>query len=1061
MKTLKILHAVFGMVSSAIVLGNVGCSSTKIVDPATDACNPGTVLLAIECGSGVETDDAVSISLTRQSDGKQKIFDATLKCDKATKIEVAVADYEAGAEFDASVSLTSGLNVFRGSKPLDAKCTYWEVKLTTGAIVPDGGIPKTPDADVVNMVDASPDVKEIQVEAGVKLGQGVECSRNEHCASDSCVGGVCCENACNGSCRSCLQAQTGKENGVCANVQDGKDPRNDCEAKEAVTCGSTGMCDGAGSCKVWSNQTTCAAGSCTAEGAKSASMCDGKGVCTASAAQNCGQYGCAAGVCKTTCAGDGDCSQGIKCINSLCGGKRANGQTCGAADECSSGVCAEGVCCGSACGGLCESCLKAKNGQMDGECRAVAGGTDPDNECAQEGSCGKTGMCDGARQCSVKPAGTECASAMCASGQAKPALVCNGSGTCLDTNATACSNFKCGPTACITQCASDNDCIAGAYCDVGVCYPKRTKGSSCNKDLECSTGLVCSDEGICCNAKCSAACNSCKQSLTGKPNGECNALPVAARDTRCADQGAASCKTTGFCGAGGQCANYVDGTQCVAAACSADGLKEIKPRTCDGSGTCKAVAETTCGNGRCNAGTKQCSNVCATAAECAPSVECLNQSCGGKLNQGQACASNGQCSNGRCVDGFCCESACGGACEACSGTRTNAADGLCRAIPNGQNPKVGGLCTAMPACGQTGKCDGNKGCQIAVAGTQCAASVCSGDGLSEIKGTVCNGQSQSCPAASAPVDCGVYKCRNGACLSQCDADVDCDKLYLRCGSDKKCVPRKIEAAHKSGDAFDSGAVILYIGSKQYIYFVKDPGLPGGAKWSSADLSVGNDGYWDGKTIPVKSPFSYSYYSIPADPAVPVLSRFGVQVLGHSVTAQEHFNEANGGSYASFDVVTYPYSTVWKDLVPSPFSSTNASIDAAWVVPFRNYLGEDMELLHLIRGTTVFMIDGMVQQRVDSTVLPGAWKSMDLSTEPTWTSANAPFQGTTAPIDSVFESRGRTPDNFNAIVVFRGTNFYFYSYATNTWSKGDFLTSPVPLGAGGSMDLRTLGGPFSQ
>jgi len=254
---------------------------------------------------------------------------------------------------------------------------------------------------------------------------------------------------------------------------------------------------------------------------------------------------------------------------------------------------------------------------------------------------------------------------------------------------------------------------------------------------------------------------------------------------------------------------------------------------------------------------------------------------------------------------------------------------------------------------------------------------------------------------------------------------------------------------------------MYIGSQQYIYFLNDPGLPGGAKWNRADLSIGNDGYWDGATIAVKSPFSYSFYTIPADPQVPVLLRFGVQVLGHSVTTQEHYGEANGGSYASFDVVSTAYAPVWKNLVPSPFANSSAPIDAAWVVPFRNYLGEDMELLHVLRGTTIYLIDGMVQKRVDATVLPGAWKSIDLSNEPTWTKANAPFQGTTAPIDSVFESRGRTPDNFNAIVAFRGTDYFFYSYSTQIWEKGNFLSSPVPLGNGITMDLRTLGGPFSE
>lgn len=1039
MKSLPSVRAGAAAYLLFFAVGQGGCSSTKVLDPAVDACNPKTVLLSIECGSGIQPGADVTIALTRQADGKQKLFDATLKCDKPLKIEVAVQDYETGAAFDVAVSASPGGTLLRATKQLDDKCTFWTLSLTKGDVSPDAGNEPTPDADPLVSLDASPDLKEIQVEAGVKLGQGMECSKNEHCASDACVEGVCCESDCRGSCRSCLKLQTGKADGVCANVEEGKDPRNDCTvAPEA--CGTEGSCDGAGSCKLRSNQTMCAPATCTAEGAKAASMCDGKGICAAQGAQNCGQYACASGVCKSSCAGEGDCISGVKCINDLCGGKRANGQTCAGADECSSGVCVEGVCCGSACGGLCESCLKAKNGQTNGECRPVSDATDPDNECATEGTCGGAGVCDGARHCALKAAGTPCAAANCASGQSKPGLVCNGSGTCLDTGATPCGNFKCGPTACITQCASDGDCVSGAYCDSGVCYPKRTKGSSCTKDLECTTGLVCSDEGICCNSKCSAACNSCKQASTGKTNGECHALPVAVRDTRCADQGPASCKTTGFCGAGGQCANYADGTTCVGAACSGDGLKEIKPRTCDGSGSCRAVGETSCGNGRCDASTKQCSNVCMTAAQCAPSVECLNATCGGKLNQGQACVSNNQCSNGRCKDGFCCESDCAGACEACSKNKSGADDGLCRAIPAGQNPKAGGLCSAAPLCGQTGKCDGNKGCQLALAGTPCSAGSCSNNKFSGP--AACSGTNASCPPVSA-TDCDAYKCTTSGCPGTCSTATDCSAPYYECIS-SKCQIKRIKGIFAQGSSVDNGVMLVAVGTTIYVYNL------GSRTWSS--VPAANSPYF--------LPLDCSYYAVPPSLGV------GIQYYLSRGTKISYVVEyASPEWHADRDITTeflFPNvpgvqagQPIWTS-ANAPFQSTNDGLSACYILPIKNGGGQvTSETLVVWRGTTAYWID-------NSGVTP--WTKSDAHPDkaPTfWKGTEGPFDNDARSMDAAYYNR------FNdRLTVFRGETSYHLVDTTNNlnnkvWIRRNVLKETVPYAPGHDIDFRAAGAPYHK
>lgn len=1047
----------------AAVAALSGCSSSKTAAPGEGACNAGTILISLDCGEGVVSGDSVNVDVTRERDGKHRSYEQTLSCDRARTIQVALDQYEAGETYTIEVADEQGEVLVSETKTLPDGCLFWSLA-PSRSDRPLGGDDaasnELPDVGGGTEQDASPDAREVVVEAGVKLGQGEACSKNEHCASEQCVDGVCCESSCAGTCRACSMSRTGEPDGVCANVGDGQDPDSECEESNKTTCGSDGTCDGAGACRRWGIETQCQPAQCTNEGAKPAAFCDGQGTCANSPVQQCAEYACKEGACKRECQNDGDCASGVKCVNKLCGGKRANGDPCTAGDECSSGKCVDKVCCGSDCDGLCEACVGSKTGMPDGQCAAINNGQDPDNECASDSAnkCGTTGVCDGARKCALQPAGTQCAAAQCVGGKARPALVCNGAGTCLDVGEASCGNFKCGNDKCVNPCNTDNDCVSTAYCDGGVCYPRRAKGSGCSKDNECAPGFVCSEEGICCTTKCSSACSSCKQSVTGKTNGECDAVPTGTRDTRCPSQLASTCGTTGYCDAVGQCAKYQDGTECSSASCTSDGLKEIKVRTCNGAGVCQPAVETSCGNGRCSASAKACSSKCSTNNDCAPGAACINGTCGGKLPRGaKGCEASSQCADGlTCTEGLCCESACSGQCESCVNAKTGADDGLCRAIKAGLDPKSGGLCASAPLCGQTGKCNGNKGCQIAANGTQCLASVCTADGLGVVEASFCNGQSMSCPAAAAAKDCGNYKCKNGACLTQCTSDSDCDKKYLRCDGQKKCVPRKIELAFKSGDSGTSGAVALVVDTIMYIYHLNGhPSLPSGVKWSSGDLSITNDGWYDGQSIPVRPPFSHAWYLLPAQGA-------GEQMIGHSISKSEYFREEGAGSYASYDVLVPPHKSIWADLNPSPFHETSTvPLDAAWVIPFRNLDGNVFELLLVIRGTKVFMIDTQLKYRVDNTVAAGAWKSFDLSQDPIWNAANAPFQGTQAPLDAVFEVKGRTPDAYRAVVVIRGTMFFVYSYATSAWVKGDFLSTPIPFGNGVTMDLRTTGGPFAE
>ena len=97
------------------------------------------------------------------------------------------------------------------------------------------------------------------------------------------------------------------------------------------------------------------------------------------------------------CDGMGDCVEctldehcmNEPCVNNVCGLKLPNGDPCASDDECMSGNCpaTDLVCCDLPCAGVCESCLAAQTCGVDGTCRDIAAGTDPDMECMQNNVC--------------------------------------------------------------------------------------------------------------------------------------------------------------------------------------------------------------------------------------------------------------------------------------------------------------------------------------------------------------------------------------------------------------------------------------------------------------------------------------------------------------------------------------------------------------------------------------------------------------------------------------------------------------------------------------------------
>jgi hypothetical protein len=248
-----------------------------------------------------------------------------------------------------------------------------------------------------------------------------------------------------------------------------------------TSCGAGGLlkCNAAGDCGCQGDQDCNAPATCGGGNPGTPLVCG----CTKT---TCLAQGATCGSISDGCGGSLDCDDhvqnggevGVDCGGPVasCSTRCAQGRTCLAASDCGSGYCVDGVCCGSACTGTCQACSAARKGSgFDGVCGTTRIGTDPDDECSDQGaaSCGTSGSCDGSGACQRYPAGTVCSLA----------YECGGAGTC--------------PTACGPSNASgDASCVSHYYCDgvgPGACQPANGTGSACARGRECASGVCASN----------------------------------------------------------------------------------------------------------------------------------------------------------------------------------------------------------------------------------------------------------------------------------------------------------------------------------------------------------------------------------------------------------------------------------------------------------------------------------------------------------------------------------------------------------------------------------------
>ncbi|MEB2313028.1 MAG: hypothetical protein OZ921_01585 [Sorangiineae bacterium] len=598
---------------------------------------------------------------------------------------------------------------------------------------------------------------------------GKACTADSQCTSGHCADGVCCDQACGGLCQACTAALKGAGNdGVCGSVAAASDPKNQCPDDGATSCQRNGMCNGAGACSLYANNTACGETTCSA-GTQKGYTCDGLGTCKASSSSECSPYVCGAKACATSCADDAGCVVGSYCraADATCQPDQAPGAACSSSSQCASGNCVDGVCCDAPCSGACQACAASKTGGTDGVCAAVKSATDPDEECPDEGanSCKRDGLCDGIGACRLYASGTACGTTTCASGT-QTGYACNGTGSCLSAQTSSCSPYTCNGGSCGVSCADDSNCVASAFCDgTSHCTTDQDNGAACTGASQCKSGF-CVD-GVCCAQACGGACMACSAAKTGGADGTCAAVTKGIDpDNDCAADTPNTCKQDGECNGAGACELYQLGVQCGAGVCTG---ATLTGQQCDGFGVCASGLTSSCPNLYTCQG-NACGNSCADDAGCVATAYCAGGTCAPRGAAGAACSAANQCATGFCVEGVCCDTACNGTCQACTAATkaSGDGDGTCGAAKVGLDPHDDCPDDGVASCQRDGACDGAGACRVYASGVECLAADCAGN----VPTThACNGTG-TCVAKGA-VDCKPNVCTEGACATACATDDEC------------------------------------------------------------------------------------------------------------------------------------------------------------------------------------------------------------------------------------------------------------------------------------------------
>jgi hypothetical protein len=305
--------------------------------------------------------------------------------------------------------------------------------------------------------------------------------------------------------------------------------------------------------------------------------------------------------------------------------RRHQGESCTPTDVCDTGNCVDGYCCDTACTDACTACNVSG---IEGTCSPLSAGAAPvgARTCNMQpaSTCGHDGTCDGMGRCRNYPNGTACSTPSCnvATGDFKPASLCDGNGACVATATYNCAPYKCQDTTqCWPTCGSDNTkCSGSNSCVNGLCGTI-PNGRTCSANAQCTSGY-CVD-GYCCNVACNGQCEACDIVGSLGTCSEVSGVPHGSR-TACNGAGAGS-KCGGSCGTQRSVCDYAGGTTLCNSSCKS--TTTVTDFYCDGNGACSSSGTDVACSGNLVCGGGACKQTCSGDPDCQTNFHCSTGTC--------------------------------------------------------------------------------------------------------------------------------------------------------------------------------------------------------------------------------------------------------------------------------------------------------------------------------------------------------------------------------------------------------------------------------------------------
>ena len=424
-------------------------------------------------------------------------------------------------------------------------------------------------------------------------------------------------------------------------------------------------------------------------------------------------------------------------------------------------------------------------------------------------TCQHDGTCDGAGNCRLWPVGTTCRASKCdtTTDAFTPDFKCDGAGFCQTNIAIACAPFKCkDATVCYASCTDSTQCATGKTCVNGSCGLK-PKGSSCTTAAECADGNCA--EGVCCDKPCQAGCESCNLPAT---RGTCTNVPSGMDPKGICPTGTAEnavCSPGGCEGSGGTACRKAAATAVCRAGTCAAGVA-VNPATCQTTGVCPTLTQTSCGLYVC--GPTSCNTTCSGDADCVSGYYCAsNKSCQAKKAAGLGCGASNECQSGlTCLDGVCCTASACPACRNCGGT------GTCTVVVASADDTTGTTCSGTRSCNSAGSCLSVNGQGCGSSGGNCVSGNC-------VDGVCCSVAScGTCRNCGTTGTCSVMVTNaDDASPNACMADQSCD------GTSTCKVRWSLVGKVATGEAAN---FYFTTGVGNYIYFANANNSGGGAQF---------------------------------------------------------------------------------------------------------------------------------------------------------------------------------------------------------------------------------------